>query len=213
MGLKNSASAPFDPAPATRTGWTWNWRDLILIALIAAISIVTKPLIRAPFAWVQTSLGIPVGTFIGGLYMFWPVLVGLLVPRVGAVSLTCLLQGLVALLTGFTGLLGPAAFFSYLPPALFIEPLIYVQRRVRLPGGQWGLLVVLALAGALGNAAGAATNAILFFALKGKALTLALGASFLTGALGGWLALVLGRQIPAALLRRSEPAALASRGR
>jgi len=145
-----------------------------------------------PFAFIQTALGMPVGAFIGGIYMFWPVLVGRLVPRPGAVFLTCILQGVVAVLTGFTGLLGPMAFFSYLAPGVVIEILFLATRR-RQPGGQ---VLESMLAGAFGNAAGAAVNALLFFALKGAAFSLAIGSALLSGAFGGWLAFVVGGRVP-----------------
>lgn len=167
-------------------------RDLIIIALIAALSIAVKPYIRAPFGWVQTVFHLPVGVFIGGLYMFWPVLGGRLVPRFGAVFITCLLQGVLAVLVGFTGLLGPAAFLSYLAPGIVIEALYLASRRVW--GGRWPWLET-SLAGALGNAAGAATNAYLFFALTGSVFTLAVGSAMLTGALGGWLAYLVGGRL------------------
>lgn len=167
-------------------------RELIMIALIAALSIAVKPYIRAPFGWVQTVLHLPVGVFIGGLYMFWPVLAGRLMPRFGAVFLTCLLQGVLAVLVGFTGLLGPAAFLSYLAPGVAIEALYLATRRGW--AGRWAWAET-ALAGALGNAAGAATNAFLFFALTGAAFTLAVTTSLLTGALGGWLAYLVGQRL------------------
>lgn len=170
---------------------------------MAALGVVTKPYLRMPFSFVQTSFGMPVGTFIGGLYMFWPVLAGRLVPRPGAVLVTCALQGLVAILTGFTGLLGPMAFFSYLAPGLVIEGLYWAVRRVS-PAGVYRLPAMMAAA-ALGNAAGALTNALLFFALRGAALSLAMGASMLTGAGGGWLAYLVGARLP----RPTAPAAAA----
>lgn len=167
------------------------WRDLVFISLIAAISIITKPYVRMPFSWIQTTLGLPVGAFIGGIYMFWPVMVGAIIRRPGAVFLTCLLQGVVAVLTGFTGLLGQMAFFSYLAPGVVIEALYLVTRRL------WprGNVVEPVLAGALGNAAGAATNALLFFALKGTPFTLAVAASLISGAVGGWLAHLVGHRL------------------
>ncbi|MGE5485997.1 MAG: ECF transporter S component [Ignavibacteriales bacterium] len=169
----------------------FTWQDLTLISLIAAMSIVTKPYVRAPFAFVQNAFGIPVGSFIGGVYMFWPVLVGKVIPKPGAVLLTCLLQGFLALATGFTGLLGPAAFFSYLPPGLVIEAPFWLIRRVEVtPAAE---LVLLIMAGALGNAAGAVSNALLFFALSGKVVAVTLVSSLVTGGGGGWLAFAVGR--------------------
>jgi len=177
------------------------WVDLVVIALIAAVSIVLKPYLRAPFAFVQTTLGMPVGVFIGGIYMFWPLLAGFVVPRRGVVLLTCLLQGLLAVATGFVGLLGPLAVLSYIAPGLVIEALFLLPRSPAR-----GLLWSMA-GGALGNVAGAATNALLFFSLRGTVFSLALVASLLTGAAGGWLAVVVGRRVAGAYRReRNAPA-------
>lgn len=211
------------------------WVDFVVIALIAAVSMVVKPYLRAPFAFVQTSLGLPVGVFLGGIYMFWPVLAGYLVPRRGAVALTCLLQGLLALLLGLTGTLGPMAFFSYLAPGIVIEALFLLPgspvtrgisalargtadlaRGPASPAGAGpapgnrpavgslpvvGSLVLAIAASALGNVAGAATNALLFFALRGTAFTVAMTASFLTGGAGGWLAHLVGWRVAEAYRR------------
>jgi len=213
------SSVPTKSNPASRL----TWPDLVTVALIAAVSMVLKPYLRAPFSFVQTTLGVPIGVFLGGVYMFWPVLAGYLVPRRGVIFLTCLLQGLLALATGLTGLLGPMAFFSYLAPGVVIEvlgllPGSPVGRKIdpgdragtaraaagaaaphqaRAPGG----LVWSVVAAGLGNVAGAATNALLFFALRGTAFTLALTASFLTGAAGGWLAHVVGWRVARAFRR------------
>jgi hypothetical protein len=177
------------------------WSDLVVIALIAAVSIVLKPYLRAPFAFVQTTLGMPVGVFIGGIYMFWPLLAGFVVPRRGVVLLTCLLQGLLAVATGFVGLLGPLAIFSYIAPGLVIEALFL------LPGSRARGLLWSMAGGALGNVAGASTNALLFFSLRGTVFSLALVASLLTGAAGGWLAAVVGSRVAGAYRReRNAPA-------
>ncbi len=225
------------------------WFDLVMIALIAAVSIVAKPYLRAPFAFVQTTFGMPVGAFIGGIYMFWPLLAGYMVPRRGVVLLTCVLQGLLAIVTGFLGLLGPPAFLSYIAPGLVIEALFLIPgaglgvapragwhgaepaaqvaagtaasaavvavagtasaeaarpaRRLVAPG--FIALLWAIVAGALGNTAGAAVNALLYFSLKGQAFTVAVVASLLTGGLGGWLAAVVGRRL-AAVYRRDTHA-------
>ena len=59
-------------------------------------------------------------------------------------------------------------------------------------------------AGALGNMGGTATNALLFFSLRGDAFTVAVVASLLTGALGGWLAAVVGRRVATVCRRETN---------
>ncbi|HHY38027.1 MAG TPA: ECF transporter S component [Clostridia bacterium] len=191
----------------TNGGRSINLRDMTLLAIIAALSIVLKPYLRIPFGFIQTTLGIPVGAIIGGLYMFWPVLAGRFVPKAGAVFLVCLLQGFLAIATGFTGLLGNMAFFSYLAPGIVIESLYFIldktqrtrptepQQATRI--GARTSLIALILAGGIGNVAGAATNALLFFVIRGSAFTFALISSFVTGAAGGWLAYLVAERVPA----------------
>lgn len=184
-----------------------NLRDTTLLAIIAALSIVLKPYLRIPFGFIQTTLGIPVGAIIGGLYMFWPVLAGRFVPKAGAVFLVCLLQGFLAIITGFTGLLGNMAFFSYLTPGIVIEALYFIlDKTYRTPQmethqvvrvGARTSLFALTLAGGIGNVAGAATNALLFFVIRGSAFSFTLVSSFVTGAMGGWLAYLVAERVPA----------------
>lgn len=181
-----------------------NSRDMALLAIIAALSIVLKPYLRIPFGFIQTTLGIPVGAIIGGLYMFWPVLAGRFVPKAGSVFLVCLLQGLLAIITGFTGLLGHMAFLSYLAPGIAIEALYFIldktqggRQKAGAGAGPRASLIALILAGGIGNVAGAATNALLFFVIRGSVFTFALISSFLSGAAGGWLAYLVAERIPA----------------
>jgi ABC-type thiamin/hydroxymethylpyrimidine transport system permease subunit len=175
-------------------------RDMALLSIIAAASIVSKPYVRIPFGFIQTAFGIPVGAVIGGVYMFWPVIAGRLVPKPGAVFVTCFLQGVLAVITGFTGLLGNMAFFSYLAPGIVIEVLYYVLDKACR--GQRSSLYALTLAGALGNVSGAATNAFLFFAIQGSVFTFALLSALLSGAAGGWLAFVVAERLPSLYVLR-----------
>lgn len=174
-------------------GRSFSRRELLVMSLVAALSIFTKPYVRLPFAFVQTTLGMPVGVFVGGLYMFWPILMGRLIPKPGSVLITCVLQSVLALVTGFTGLLGPAAVVSYWTPGLVIEALYLIQRRA-WPTAARSSFVLMA-AGALGNLAGALTNALLFFALRRQAAAVAAVASLLSGAGGGYLAALAGSRL------------------
>ncbi len=147
----------------------------------------------------------PVGVFTGGLYMFWPILAGSIVRRPGSTLATCLIQAVLALVTGFTGLLGPAACISYVTPGVVMEVLFHVARRIRPDGVD--RVVTLMLAGMLGNLAGSMTNAYLFFALRGHALTVAITSSLVSGAGGGWLACVVGKRL--AGFKRADERSLA----
>lgn len=190
-----------------KKGWPSGARDLTVLALIAALSIATKPYTHSVFAIVTQPFGIPVGVAAGGLYMFWVVLAGYVVNRTGAVFLLCLLQGLLAIALGFTGPLGALVIVSYVLPGLAIEALYLALGLV------WAdcrtIAVGSALAGALGNIVGALANAVLMFRLKGGILVVISPPSALSGAIGGFLAFAAGRY----LLKVLGKEALMSRAR
>jgi len=98
---------------------------------------------------------------------------------------------------------------SYIAPGLVIEALFLIPGaglRVAPRSGERGFaaLAWAVAAGALGNMGGAATNALLFFSLRGDAFTVAVVASLLTGALGGWLAAVVGRRVATVCRRETN---------
>lgn len=164
-----------------------------MLALIAVLSIATKPYTHSIFAMITQPFGIPVGVVAGGFYMFWVVLAGYVVNRPGAVFLLCLLQGVLAVALGFTGPLGALVVVSYVVPGLAIEVLYFglglVWPDCRTTG------TCSTLAGGLGNIVGALANAILMFRLRGGILVVISPPAALSGAVGGFLAFVVGRYL------------------
>ncbi len=183
-----------------KIAWPSSARDLAVLALIAGLSIATKPYTHSIFAVLTQPFGIPVGVVAGGFYMFWVVLAGYMVDRPGAVFLLCLLQGVLAVALGFTGPLGALVIVSYALPGIAIEVLYLglglAWRNCRTSAAP------SALAGGLGNIVGAVSNAVLMFRLKGGILAVISPPSALSGAIGGFVAFAVGRYLVRALGER-----------
>ncbi len=96
-------------------------REAIIVAIVAALSIVSKPYVRLVFAPLAGSLHVPAGVFAGCVYMIWLVLVDRLVPRTGAVLRLAALQGVLALAMGMTSQAGPLIMLAYLGPGAAVE--------------------------------------------------------------------------------------------
>jgi len=165
----------------------FTYRDLIKLTLLAVASLVLKPTFRSAFAGLALSLHLPIGSLIGGMYMFWPVLAAGLFPRPGTALLFCFIQGILATLTGLTGKLGPLGLISYMLPGLVIEGWVrlFPSRNVcRYPA--------LALAAsATANATGALVHGILYFGPGNLVISTVVITSFISGTLGGVLACML----------------------
>lgn len=172
-------------------------QELVLLAVIAAISMVVKPYVHAAFRPLVAGLNVPVGMVAGGLYMMWLVMAGHLVNKAGAVVLVALLQGILAVILGMGGKLGPFVVISYLMPGLAMELL-------------YGVLAVFwrlcrcrpwaAIAGAaLANGVGTACNSLLLLGLPWPAVAATLLPATLSGAAGGFLGHVLSRRLARAL--------------
>lgn len=74
--------------------------EMIVVALIGALSMITKPYVRSLFAPVSGAIGIPTGVPAGAIYMFWLALANHLVNKMGAVLKLCVIQGLLAIVAG-----------------------------------------------------------------------------------------------------------------
>ncbi len=96
-------------------------RDLILIALFAAIGIAAKPVVSPVANLLTDPLRITGGSAAGGIYMAVLVLARLLVPKRGSAALTGLLEGFLALFSGVTSFQGLLAIAIYTLPGIAVE--------------------------------------------------------------------------------------------
>lgn len=156
--------------------------DLMVIALMAALGIASKPLI-VPIAHMITGpLFIPGGALAGGFYMMWIVLAAGLVEKKGTATVTALVQALIVMVTGSFGSHGLASLITYTLPGILVDMFIILLRRPLKNN------VDFFVAGILANMAGTYLSNLVFFRLPLVPLLLSLFSSILSGGIGGLIA-------------------------
>ncbi len=156
--------------------------DLMVIALMAALGIASKPLI-VPIAHMITGpLFIPGGALAGGFYMMWIVLAAGLVEKKGTATVTALVQALIVMVTGSFGSHGLASLFTYTLPGILVDVFIILLRRPLKTN------VDFFVAGILANMAGTYLSNLVFFRLPLIPLLLSLFSGILSGGIGGLIA-------------------------
>lgn len=157
-------------------------RDLVLIAILAALGIAIKPVV-VPLAHVVTApLFIPGGALAGGLYMMWLVVGMGIVGKRGTATLIALVQALLVMFTGVVGSHGAMSLVSYTAPGVVMDLGLLVI------GHSACCLACCTIAGVLANVTGTLTVSVIFFRLPPIPLALAVATAALSGAIGGVLA-------------------------
>jgi len=173
-------------------------RDLVLVALLAAVGGVLSTYIGYLGNLINRLFGVPFGAgqLIAGLHIVWPLLARRIIGRFGSGTMTGVLKGLIEFLAGGTH--GVVIVLVSLVEGLLVDLGFGASRR---PGLGWTMLV---------GAVASASNVFVFQAiyLSGVSLTFILvmgGLSLVSGALfGGYLAWDLGRILnETGLLRRT----------
>ncbi|NLW38806.1 MAG: ECF transporter S component [Peptococcaceae bacterium] len=156
--------------------------DLIIIAMISALGIASKPVI-VPLSHIITGpLMIPGGVVAGGFYMLWLVLGAGIVGKPGTATLMGVIQALVIFGTGIFGSHGAMTLLTYTLPGLAVDlSMLLINHRVCC-------LPCAFLAGLVANVSGSAMVNIVYFRLPFVPLVLALAVSALSGGLGGIIA-------------------------
>jgi hypothetical protein len=163
-------------------------KDIILIALLAALGLAVKPLVKTFTHFISTPLGIPGGTLGGGFYMMWLTLALALTKRSGAATLVGLVQGFVVLILGLPGSHGALSIFTYALPGVVIDLFALLYRRYEKLDGQI-LYCVLA------NLTGTWLVGLIIMRLPKAPFYLALSLSALSGIAGGVLAWLIAKEI------------------
>lgn len=156
--------------------------NLIIIAMMAALGIATKPVI-VPLAHIITGpLYIPGGAVAGGFYMMWIVLGAAIVNKRGSGTIIALVQAIMVMSLGVFGTHGIMSLVTYVIPGIAVDFifLIFNYKKYRL--------LSLFLAGALANISGTYMSNVVFFRLPLIPLILSLSAGALSGGLGGLIA-------------------------
>ena len=95
--------------------------DLIIVAMLAALGVVTKPII-VPLAHIITGpLFIPSGAVAGGFYMMWMVLGYGITGIRGTMTLIGLVQAILVMATGIVGSHGVLSLLTYTAPGLLAD--------------------------------------------------------------------------------------------
>ncbi|MCK5045967.1 MAG: ECF transporter S component [Candidatus Heimdallarchaeota archaeon] len=162
--------------------------DLIIIAIMAAIGLGTKQIVRPLVSLISVPLGIPGGAIIGGFYMLWLVLTKRLAPKIGSGFLFGLTQALVVMILPF-GSHGIFTIITYSLPGLAVDLVDLLFRSKN------NTVLCSLVEGAIANFVGSLSVLILIFRLEWR-LTLFISLiALLTGNIGGIIAHYIAKQI------------------
>lgn len=156
--------------------------DLIIISMMAALGIATKPIIVPLTHMITGPLMIPGGAVAGGFYMLWIILGGALVQKRGAATLTSLVQAIIVIVSSVYGTHGIASVLTYTMPGLAIDVLWFFIR------GRGNRLIDCFLGGIIANLTGTYLSNLVFFKLPIIPLLLSLSSAAISGGLGGIIA-------------------------
>lgn len=156
--------------------------ELIIIAMMAALGIATKPVV-VPLAHIITGpLYIPGGAIAGGFYMMWIVLGAGLVRRRGTATLIAFVQAIMIIVTGVYGTHGIISIATYTLPGFMVDLILLITR------GKKNLLLDCFAGGIAANLSGTFLSNLVFFKLPLIPLVLSLSSAALSGGLGGIIA-------------------------
>lgn len=158
--------------------------DLVIIALLSAGGVATKPFIRALTQVLAGSL-IPAGALAGVFYMLWIVLACAVTGKRGTAILVGLVQSVLVVVFDMLGNRGIANLLVYIVPGITLELGLWLfPRYVRsLPASF--------TAGMLANVTGSLIVGAVFMRLPAFPLLASLGSAFISGGIGGILAFKL----------------------
>ncbi|MBN1328095.1 MAG: ECF transporter S component [Candidatus Heimdallarchaeota archaeon] len=171
--------------------------DLIIIAIIAAIGLGTKQIIRPLVSLVSFPLGIPGGAIVGGFYMLWLVLTKRLVPKFGSGLLFGLTQALVVMILPF-GSHGIFTLITYTLPGLGVD---FIDLAF---GRNANSVVCSMIEGALANFIGSLLVLILIFRLELEPTIFITLIALLTGNIGGIISYFIARELASTLSLEPE---------
>ena len=156
-------------------------RDLIIVSAMAALGLAVKAVVSPLIRLVSASLFIPGGALAGGIYMMWLVLSVGITGKRGTATLTGLVQGILAILTGIGGAQGLFSLVSYTLPGLAVDLWLLISRHRAC------CLPCAFISCILANIVGTTAVNLAFFRLPLIPLLLSLAAAALSGGLGGVL--------------------------
>ncbi len=185
--------------PSARQKHRLDLREIVLVALLAAIGGVLSTYIGYIGNLINRLFGVPFGAgqLIAGLHIVWPLLARILIGRFGSGTLTGLTKGLVEFLAGGTH--GVVIVLVSLIEGLLVDLGMGISRRSNL--------AVTMLSGAVASASNIFVFQALYFSdVSVTFIFVMAGLSFVSGAFfGGYLAWDLHRLLVSTrLVRRAE---------
>ncbi len=157
-------------------------QDLVIIAMLAGLGIVTKIIINSPIKAFSSSIGIPGGAIVGGFYMLWiPIGLGI-TKKFGTATLLAFVQSLIVLIVGTSGSHGILSLITYTTPGIICDLVFLTARK----NGYNALHYLIGVG--LANVTGTLFSNILFFNLPFVPLLITLLGAMTSGAFGGLIA-------------------------
>jgi ABC-type thiamin/hydroxymethylpyrimidine transport system permease subunit len=151
------------------------------MALFASLGLATKNIVRPLVGMFTGLLYIPGGAVAGGFYMMWPVLSYGFVRKLGAATVTSLIQAFISLVLPY-GNFGILSFVIYLAPGLVIDGFLFLTRhRACCPACCVGAV-------ALANVVGVILVGTLVFKLPAVTLLFLVLIGAISGCIGGVIA-------------------------
>lgn len=159
--------------------------DLVIIAVISALGVATKPIVVPLVHIITGPLFIPGGAIAGGFYMLWVVLGAGYVKKFGTGTLIGIVQSILVIATGAMGTHGVMSLISYTFPGLATDMIFLLSKDKNYN-------VLHYIFGCMAaNVTGTLISNLLFFRLSSITVILLLSSAALSGAVGGLIALSL----------------------
>ncbi len=155
--------------------------DLVVIALLSACGVATKPFVRL-LAQIFTGSLVPIGTIAGVFYMLWIVLACSMVKKRGTAILVGIVQAVLVVVFDMLGNRGLANLLVYVVPGITLE-LAMLLFPYYVSSSFSGFI-----AGGVANATGSAIMGLIFMRLAFIPLMVSLITSGITGGIGGIVA-------------------------
>ncbi|WP_326906671.1 ECF transporter S component [Sedimentibacter sp. MB31-C6] len=156
--------------------------NLIIIAIVSALGIATKPIVVPLVHIITGPLFIPGGAIAGGFYMFWVVLGTGIVKKTGTGTLIGIVQGILVIATGTMGTHGVMSLISYTLPGITVDIVFLFSKNKKYNSLHYILGCTVA------NITGTLISNILFFRLPLVTVVLILSVAALSGIVGGIIA-------------------------
>ncbi len=167
-----------------------------MIALMAALGLGTKQLVRPLVSLVTIPLLIPGGALAGGFYMLWLILTKRFVPKFGSGIFFGLVQALVVMIMPF-GSHGIFTFITYSLPGLAADIIEIIFRKMK---SKW---LTSMIEGALANLVGTIAVSSIIFELSVEVLLFVSLLALFSGNIGGIIAYLIITQIKDPLIQES----------